>query len=305
MRIKDISISGLFVLVLLIVCAPVYGQKKITPVDNDKTKPRQPVLHYYDKHGNPLEEPVLFLADLDTVKTARPGPVYPLLESMSFGVNFFDAVMQLAGQKHASIDVWAELSLHNWIQPVVELGIGFADNRLEEGNFHYKGKPSLYAKIGANYNFLYKSNPDYQIHVGLRGGYSSFKYDITDITINSPYWDQSNSFSVMNQKAHALYGEVLGGVKVKIWKNISIGWDFRYRFKFKGSKGTNSDPWFIPGYGASSNISASFSLIYTIPLKRNKKDAIKDAVEAIEGAAEGGQTEIPQRENVGGENSQK
>ena len=109
----------------------------------------------------------------------------------------------------------------------------------------------------------------------------------------------------MNQKAHALYGEVLGGVKVKIWKNISMGWDFRYRFKFKGSKGTNSDPWFIPGYGASSNISASFSLIYTIPLKRNKKDAIKDAVEAIEGAAEGGQTEIPQRENVGGENSQK
>ena len=68
-----------------------YGQK-ITPVDNDPTKPRQPILHYYDKHGEPLDEPVLFLADLDTVKQASPGPVYPLWESVSVGVNFFDGV---------------------------------------------------------------------------------------------------------------------------------------------------------------------------------------------------------------------
>ena len=47
------------------------AQKKITPVDTDPTKPPQPVLHYYDKHGNPLEEPVLFLADLDTVTNVK------------------------------------------------------------------------------------------------------------------------------------------------------------------------------------------------------------------------------------------
>lgn len=255
-------------------CLPVCAQKKITPVDDDPTKPRQPVLHYYDKHGNPLDEPVLFLADLDTVKKAGPKPVYPLLQSVSVGVNFFDGVMLLAGQKHASFDVWAELSLHNWFQPVVEFGLGFADNRPEEGNFRYKGKPSFYGKLGINYNFLYKSNPDYQVHIGLRGGYSSFRYDITDITINSPYWDQSNRFSILDQKAHALYGEVLGGIKVKIWKGISMGWDFRYKFKFSNSKGSNSDPWFIPGYGTKSPISASFSLIYTIPLSKKKPEAM-------------------------------
>ncbi|MDE6143612.1 MAG: hypothetical protein K2F94_06015, partial [Muribaculaceae bacterium] len=99
------------------VWLPANAQKKITPVDDDPTKPRQPVLHYYDKHGNPLEEPVLFIADLDTAKRAGPKPVYPLLHSVSVGANFFDGVMMLAGQKHASFDVWAELSLHNWIQP--------------------------------------------------------------------------------------------------------------------------------------------------------------------------------------------
>lgn len=269
---KESIFYPLFVLVAIVMAMPAFAQKKITPVDNDPTRPRQPVLHYYDKHGNPLEEPVLFLADLDTVKKAGPKPVYPLLQSVSVGVNFFDGVMMLAGQKHASFDVWAELSLHNWIQPVIELGIGYADNKPEEGNFHYKGKPSFYGKLGVNYNFLYKSNPDYQVHLGLRGGFSSFSYEITDITINSSYWDQSNNFSILNQKAHALYGEVLGGIKVKIWKGISMGWDFRYRFKFKSSKGSNSDPWFIPGYGTTSSVGASFSLIYTLPFKHKKKE---------------------------------
>lgn len=270
------AILRIFAIVAMLtgICFQTHAQKTITPVDDDPNRPRQPVLHYYDKHGNPLEEPVLFLSDLDTVAKASPGPVYPLLESLSVGVNFFDAAMLLCGQKHASIDVWASLSLHNWIQPVIELGVGFADNRPEDGNYRYKGKPSLYGKIGVDYNFLYKSNPDYQLHLGLRGGYSNFSYDITDIRINSDYWNQTNLFSITGQRAHALFGDVLLGVRVKIVSQISMGWDFRYRFKFSGSNGSNSTPWFIPGYGAGNAVSGSFSLIYTLPLQKKKEQTL-------------------------------
>lgn len=268
---KIMRYIALIVAAVFPFCMPVMAQqKKITPVDNDPTKPRQPVLHYYDKHGNPLDEPVLFLADLDTVTKVKSGPAYPLLHSVSIGANFFDGVMLLADQKHASFDLWGSLSLHNWFEPVVEFGVGIADDKPEEGNFHYKGKPSFYGKVGINYNFMYKSNPDYQVYMGLRGGYSSFRYDITDITINSSYWNQSNNFSILNQKGSALYGEVLGGIKVKIWKNISMGWSLRYKFKFKVTDGSNSSPWFIPGYGTKSPLNATFSLIYTIPLDKKK-----------------------------------
>ncbi|MDE6753172.1 MAG: hypothetical protein K2J82_01010 [Muribaculaceae bacterium] len=256
---------------IFVATLPGFAQKKITPVDNDPTKPQQPTLHYYDKHGNPLNEPVLFLAELDTVTKVNSGPVYPLLQSVSVGVNFFDAIMKLAGQTHQSYDVWASLSLHNWFEPIVEFGIGFADNHPDEGNFRYKGKPSFYGKIGINYNFLYKSNPDYQVYLGLRGGYSSFSYDITDITINSSYWDQTNRFSLTDQKAHAFYGEVVAGIKVMLWKNISMGWNLRYRHKFKVSDAANSTPWFIPGCGAGASLGASFSLIYTLPLHKTKE----------------------------------
>lgn len=275
MKTRCVKIIAVLVAIVASAFIQVNGQT-ITPVDNDPTKPRQPVLHYYDKHGEPLDEPVLFLADLDTVKSASPKPVYPLLYSASVGFNFFDGIMKLAGQKYASFDVWASLSLHNWFEPVVELGIGYADNQPDDGNFHYKGKPSFYGKIGINYNFLYKSNPDYQLFLGLRGGFSSFRYEITDITVNSPYWDQSNNFSILDQKAHALYGEVLMGLKVNLWKGISMGWSVRYRMKFKCTNGSNSKPWFIPGYGTNAPLSASFSISYTLPFDKIRKNKVEE-----------------------------
>lgn len=257
------------VLLIIIPALAMVGQKKITPVDNDPNKPKQPTLHYYDQHGNPLEEPVLFMAELDTVTSVRPQPVYPLLYSANVGFNFFDGVMSLFGQSFSSYDLQASLSLHNWFEPLVELGIGFADHHPENSNYRYKNKPSFYGKLGINYNFMYKSNPDYQVYLGLRLGYSAFNYEITNITINSDYWGQSNHFSIMNQHASAFYGQAVAGLKVKIWKWFSLGWNLRYGFKVKQTSGSNSNPWFIPGYGTGA-LSASFSLIYTIPIHTQK-----------------------------------
>ncbi|MCH5242567.1 MAG: hypothetical protein J1F67_09115 [Muribaculaceae bacterium] len=256
-------------ILLLIPSLIMVGQKKITPVDNDPNKPKQPTLHYYDQHGNPLDDPVLFMAELDTVTSSKPRPVYPLLYSANIGFNFFDGVMSLFGQSFSSYDIQASLSLHNWFEPIVELGIGFADHHPETSNYRYKNKPSFYGKLGINYNFMYKSNPDYQVFLGLRLGYSSFKYEITDVTINSDYWGQSNHFSILNQNASSLYGQVLAGLKVKIWKWFSLGWNLRYGFKMKNSNGSNSIPWYVPGYGTGA-LSASFSLIYSIPINTKK-----------------------------------
>ncbi len=249
------------------------AQRKVTPVETDDNKVEKPRLHYYDKHGNRLDEPVEFITEPDTVAKPSSAPKYPLLNSMSFGVNFFDAVMLAAGQKHASFDVWADLSLHNWFFPVVEVGVGFAKSTPQLGNFTYTGKPSFYAKVGMNYNFLYKSSPDYQAFLGVRAGFSSFSYDITDITINSGYWNQTNRFSISGQKASAFYGEILAGVKVKIVKGFSLGWTGRFHFRFHTSPGSASQPWFIPGYGADSPVSFTFSAIYTIPFSHKEKKA--------------------------------
>ncbi len=242
--------------------------RKITPVDIDDNKPVT-VLHFYDKHGNALQEPIMFLATLDTVTKPKSKPVYPLYNGLSIGVNFGDAIFMLAGQKHASFDIHADVSLHNWFFPTVEAGIGFANTTPENNNYTYKTRPSLYVKAGINYNFLYKSKPDYQFFLGLRAGYSHFSYSLTGVTINSGYWGESQNLQLDNLQASAFYGEALAGLKVKIAGNFSLGWSARYHFKFKVSSRSASTPWFIPGFGAGSPFSFTLSAYWTIPAKGN------------------------------------
>lgn len=253
-------------LFILTVFSHIAQERKITPVDVDDQKPKQPTLHYFDKHGNPLDEPVLFLAELDTVKNVRSGPVYPLLTSVSLGVNVFDAIMNCIGQNYGAIDFCGELSLHNWFVPTLELGIGWGKKDAPDANYVYTAKPSVYARIGFNYNFLYKSNPDYQVYAGLRAGVSNVNYEIKDITISSGYWGETTHPQIGSQNATAFYGQALLGMRAKIYKNFSMGWSVRYNFKFNTPQGSNSIPWYVPGYGANNKLTATFSFIYTIPL---------------------------------------
>lgn len=270
MRLPDRLPLPLILFLFLCPCI-AWAQKKVTPVDNDPHKPDQPILHYYDKHGNQLEEPVLFLSQLDTVTKVKSGPVYPLLNSVTVGVDFFDAIMKLAGQSYTSFSASGQLSLYNWILPTVEIGIGQADNTPDGNNYRYRCKTSPFFKIGFDYNFLYKSTPDYQAVLGLRLGWSTFRYDITDITITSDYWDQTNHFALPTQSASVLWAEALLGIKVKIAGPVSMGWTFRYHRRLHTRPGAQSNPWFVPGYGGNGSIGATFSIFYTLPFNRPAK----------------------------------
>jgi hypothetical protein len=257
--------------VILIYAVNIFAQdRKVSPVENEDNKSQKPTLLFYDKHGKQLEEPVFVLTE-DTVAKTKFKLLYPRLTSVSIGANFFDAIMKVAGQSYGSYDVWGSLSIHNWLFPTLEAGVGYINSTPKEGNFTYKGKPSFYVKAGLDYNFLYNSTPDYNVFIGLRAGYSSFSYDIENISISSDYWGQTNNFSLSSQKAHAFYGEVLGGIKVKIYKRLSLGWTIRYKFKFNVSDAADSSPWFIPGYGLKNrSLSATFSVIYTLPLSKQQ-----------------------------------
>ena len=261
---KLIGLS-LLLTILLGQALSVAAQEKVTPVDVDDDAPRV-VLHYYDRHGNQLQEPVRFLATLDTVKEARPGPTYPLYNGASVGINFGDAIMMAFGQKYASFDLHADVSLHNWFFPTVEAGLGFARSKPDHGNFTYRTSPSFYLKAGLNYNFLYKSNPDYQLFLGLRAGFSRFSYSAEDITISDSYWQENQQLSLNGLHSTAFWGEALIGLKVKISGRFSWGWSMRVHTPFSVSRDRYSKPWFIPGYGGTdSPLAVSVSAIFTIP----------------------------------------
>lgn len=256
----------LALLLILLSCLfslPSLAQNKgtITPVDSDDEAPQKPILHYYDKHGEKLETPVYYLAELDTVSSVRPASPYPLINGFTFGINFGDAIMKLVGQKHQSYDISAMMSFHNWFFPVIEAGIGWGDHTGSNDLYKIKAKPSFYGKVGINYNFLYKSKPDYMAYLGLRFGFSRHTWDITDIKSTADLTNVPEGVTEMlNQSCMSIYGEVVAGLKVKIAGPFSLGWNVRYRVAKHNSK--KADPWFIPGYGSNPlgvNICAYFT----------------------------------------------
>lgn len=198
-------------------------------------------------------------------------PHYPLLTDVTFGVNILDPLLALFGQKYGGVDVNATLNLWNRVQPVLDLGVGWAKYTPDEHEFTYRGKLSPYVRFGVNYNFLYKSDPAYKVFLGVRGGYSFFNYEITDVKYDNSYWGESGKFDITGQKSHALWGEFLVGLNVRLWRNVSAGWQAKYHRLFNHKSNANSEPWYIPGFGPhTGNLAVTFNVCYTLPMSKDK-----------------------------------
>jgi hypothetical protein len=204
-----------------------------------------------------------------TLMKAPPKMEYPLLHEVIVGLNFWDGAMRVFGQKYGLADVWGEVSLHNRYFPYFAFGMGNCNDTPAGKNYTFKTPTAPYFKIGASYNFLYNSNPDYKLQMGLRYGFTTYKWNLEDVTVDEGYWGDPSHFSLMNQKHTAGYLEVTLGLKVQIIKQFSLGWHIVYHSILHETTNPNGQPMYIPGYGKrSSAITGNFSLIYTIPLSK-------------------------------------
>lgn len=284
---------------ILAVAVTAMAQRKITPVDNpqlkgivtakpetadgDEAKPKRPesVVEQTDLQGRiVLVDTVTGREYTDTVLLDSPKRIYPTLHAVSVGVNVWDIAARAFGNDYGLVSVWAELSLHNWLKPYVEFGVGSADHMARDDAFRYKSSTAPFFKVGMNYNFLYNSNPHYSVYAGVRLGYTSFSYEITEGSTSSGYWDETMPVNVPRQSTSALYFEGLAGVRVYIAANIYLGWEVKYHSMLHQKSMLYGNPWYIPGYGTrGSTFAASFSVSYTLPLHKEKSDRLPPGAE--------------------------
>lgn len=273
--IKRTAMLGLLAVVFALTCSAQQPDKRhVTPVKPETNQVKPPPKGTDEK----IIQQYISGDSAAAIEEARKDSLrriykhYPLITDLSIGLNFIEPLFMALGQTYASADINATLNMWNRIQPTVELGLGWAKTSPDDGNFTYKGKPSPYFKVGANYNFLFKNSPDYQVIVGLRLGYSTFSYDVREVHYWNSYWQELIHFDLTNQHSHALWGEAGVGLKVKLWDSISMGWLIRYHGIFNYGKNSNSRPWFIPGYGPqTSSLGLSLSVSYTLPLRHGKQ----------------------------------
>lgn len=282
-------LSLLLALTLIMLCtAPAaMGQRRVTPVEPRpgtqgapqpvKVDPRANLAERKDAQGNVvLVDTVTGEEWVDsTAVTPKKKMLYPLFQSVEVGVNVFDLAMRAFGENYGLFDVWAQLNIHNRYMPFVAFGLGSCDETPDGQNYTYKSKTAPYFKLGFNYNIFYNNSPDYQFTLGARYGFSNFKFEVSDITIDEGYWGSPTMTSIPSQSSTVGYVELTAGVKVKIVGPLSMGWTISYHSILHESKPKMGKPMYIPGFGKrGGTFGAAFSIIYTLPLNKKGPDKV-------------------------------
>lgn len=292
-------LAFLAALMFAAVIMPLAAQRRVTPVT-----PREPgstpqittnlkqqvdssrLVTTIDAHGNTvMVDTVTGLEFVDsTLLKAPPKMEYPLLHEVIAGVNVWDPIMRALGQKYGLGDVWAELSMHNRYFPFFAVGLGTINETPVDKNFTFKSPVAPYFKIGGSYNFFYNSNPDYRLQMGLRYGFTTYKWSALDVTVDEGYWGTPSTYSLKDIGNTAGYLEVTFGIKVKIAGNFSAGWTIVYHSILHESKSAYGNPMYIPGYGKRNGaISGNFSIMYTIPINKKTATEVKQSEEGLNG----------------------
>lgn len=192
----------------------------------------------------------------------------PFYQGLNIGVDLLGIGSKFFGGDIFSTEVSLEANLKNRYIPIIEVGYAQTETTHEETDIYYK-TAAPYFRIGANYNIMFKKPylPGY-LFVGARIGHTSFSYDVATPEVTDPVWGHTAiPIAYYNVKSNATWGEFVVGLKTEIVKNLCLGFSARFKFPFSIKKTTNSEPWYVPGYGTtgSSTIGLTYNISYNLP----------------------------------------
>lgn len=160
-----------------------------------------------------------------------------------------------------------DINLYNKYIPCVELGYG--QGALQNDLNTQVSSHGFFGKIGVNLPIAYYGkNAENMFFAGIRYGMSHTAYQIKGATFQSGYWGDAYTANFMDEKSFAHWGEVVGGLRIQLVSNLSVGWTLRIKKLFSASPSNNSVPPYIQGFGQNTGDMATnfaFYLYYRFP----------------------------------------
>ncbi|MCQ2205547.1 MAG: DUF6048 family protein [Bacteroidaceae bacterium] len=154
-----------------------------------------------------------------------------------------------------------------------EVGLGTSNYTSERSHQHYRTH-SPYFRVGGDYNFARNPVSGNRIYLGLRYGFSSFKFDIDGPDFYDPVWRQSLSYHLHGISSKMHWGELVAGLEGRLWRFIHLGWSVRWKFRFKQTGDTYGNPYYVPGYGNNTDgtcFGGNFTVLLDISDIKNSK----------------------------------
>lgn len=208
-------------------------------------------------------------------------PDSTIYQGMSVKLDLGNTIIELATSKAKvqSYEIAMNWRLIQRLYPTFELGYAYADASADGATHHGQGG---FARLGLDINGLKKhpENPN-ALLVGLRLGTALQGYDLTNVSLNAPYWGDTRTD--YHNLFHAdCWGEVVAGCQVQVYKGFQMGWYLRFKVLFtRSAKDYNTIntagstyttninnallPYYIPGFGyrADTNWGFNYYIAYS------------------------------------------
>lgn len=192
----------------------------------------------------------------------------PLYQGTMAGIDVAGLATKVLGSDITSTEAFATVNLKNRFFPTIEVGYGSIDTTDDETDIHYKAS-APYFRLGVDYNIFYLKPylPGY-FTVGVRYGFTSFKYDLQSPPLEDPNWDGiSIPVDYQGVKTNAGWAELAASFKAQVYKSLYMGFSVRYRTRLSITANENAEPYYIPGFGKGekSNFGITYNLVYKLP----------------------------------------
>lgn len=160
------------------------------------------------------------------------------------GTDVFSLVRNPIDDTFNGWEVSADVDFYRFFL-TAELGYWGRDFTTEDEVYSNSGS---YWRIGVDMNFLKKDPEKNMFFLGARYGSGTFDETLS-IQLNDT-WNQGSSVFT-NTDAKASWGEITGGLRVKVWKFLWLGYTARYKFALATKTTSNLVPTDVPGYGST------------------------------------------------------
>lgn len=129
-----------------------------------------------------------------------------------------------------------------------------------------------YWRVGLDVNILKKDPDRNMLFFGLRYARSEFS-DQANLAIMDPYFGPQQ-YVLSNPQVTAVWGEMVAGLRVKVWKEFWMGFTSRLKLGLSVRGNNELSSYNVPGYGTvTSGFTWGFNyqVFWRIPFERKKK----------------------------------
>ncbi|HEX5169918.1 MAG TPA: DUF6048 family protein, partial [Cyclobacteriaceae bacterium] len=188
---------------------------------------------------------------------------------LRIGTDVIALIKTSTDDTYSGWEVNADLDLYRYFL-TVDVGSWSRNFQSTDGQYYSNySNDGNYFRVGADFNFLPKDPNGNALIFGARYARSVFSEDYV-VHSNDTVWGPIDE-TYINANVPARWFELTGGLRVKIWKILWLGYTARYKFSLKTGDTPTMLPHDIPGYGRTDKKSAwgfNYQVFIRFPLRK-------------------------------------